>query len=143
MVPERIYFAHPINTYDTEFETTLLELIAEKFPGIAIENPNQQKHQDGYKRVREATGDGMAYFFEEMLPTCDMCVALPFRDGEFGRGAAREIAWFKERNLPVYVFLPRMGVFVYLSGPFTADDGLSVEETRSRIRDADGNRIPY
>jgi hypothetical protein len=107
---DKIYFAHPVNSYDTSLEDSVMQLIAHCLTGgdlAGIENPNQPCHQEGYK------DRGMNYFFDEVLPNCrGGCVALPFLDGRMGLGVAGEAKWFVERGMPVWVLEPtRPGLF--------------------------------
>jgi len=37
----KLYFAHPVNTYNTFLEKAMIRLIGEYFPHVIIENPNQ------------------------------------------------------------------------------------------------------
>jgi hypothetical protein len=108
----RLYFAHAVNAYNTPIEGAAINLIATSFPGSVIENPNQPHHQVGYKAWQQRTAKdrdthkGMSYFYDDVLPTCDGCVAMSFLDGRMGLGVAGEAKWFLERWLPVYVMLP-------------------------------------
>lgn len=108
----RLYFAHPVNTYNKPLESAVIQLVRDLFPGDVVENPNQPHHQVGYAKFAErakmsATHKGMNYFYDEVLPSCGGCVALPFLDGKMGLGVAGEVHWFVKRNLPVWVIMPR------------------------------------
>ena len=85
-----LYFAHPINVYNTELEKQLLAAIQAAFPNFKIENPNQPHYAEGYKRWKEQNGNGMAYYMTEVLPNCNICVFLAFRDGKIGAGVYAE-----------------------------------------------------
>lgn len=137
----KVYFAHPVNVYDTELERGLLQEIAAAFPQYEILNPNAPEHRDGYQTYKEATGRGMDYFFQNVLPRAQACVVLAFRDCMFGTGTAAEALWFLRQGFPVWEIGP-MGSIVEREN-IPDDQILSVEETRARIRDADGNTIPY
>jgi len=91
-----MYFGHPVNTYNTELEKILIAKIARRFPDRVIENPNQEKHQEGYDRWKKKTGNGMGYYFFEVLPYCDTGIYLPFRDGAWGAGVFAEAKFFYE-----------------------------------------------
>lgn len=110
--PRVFYFAHTVNTYNTPIEKAVMLLLQNHFPGIIVENPNQPHHQMGYqkyaKRIKErdANHRGMNYFFDEVLPQCDGCIAMPFLDGRIGLGVAGEVKWFVSRNRPVWVMQP-------------------------------------
>lgn len=47
----------------------------------------------------------MNYFYDEVLPRCFGCVALPFLDGRLGLGVAGEAFWFVERGKPVWIIV--------------------------------------
>ena len=108
----RLYFAHAVNSYNTSVEAAALKLIAGQFPDIEIENPNQPKHQVGYRAYQERTAKdrdthkGMNYFYDEVLPLCDGCVAMSFLDGRIGLGVAGESKWFLARSRPVWGMFP-------------------------------------
>ena len=116
----KIYFAHPVNIYNTAIENAFIALITHELCNgdpmaieMAIENPNQPHHQVGYtnfaQRLKESglNHKGMNYFFEEVLPYCAGCVAVPFLDSRFGLGVAGELRWFVERNQPVWFVSPQ------------------------------------
>lgn len=140
---DAIYFAHPVNVFGTPLEVKLEDLIQSAFPGARIENPNQPHHQKGYARWKERTDasghKGMGYYYEEVLPHCDGCIALPFLDGKWGRGVVGEAQFFLNKGQPIYVIDPRTKRFFavthFLAGLLLANDPrvvLSIEETRAR-----------
>ena len=137
----RLFFSHPVNTYNTKLEKELLRKIAEAFPMWEIVNPNEPQHQEGYERHKNASGNGMNYFTEEVLPSCHGNIALLFRDGMWPAGVYKEAKYFTDHLLPCYVISPegfvRFGPILEVVKP------LSVEETRARIRTPDGKIIPY
>ncbi|OGZ00404.1 MAG: hypothetical protein A2945_03610 [Candidatus Liptonbacteria bacterium RIFCSPLOWO2_01_FULL_52_25] len=105
---KRFYFAHPVNLYHTELEANAVKFIEAKLPHICVENPNQPHHEAGYTAYKKRSEDsrtqqGMGYFFEEVLPHCDGCVALAFLDGRIGAGVAGEAAFFAEKGRPVHL----------------------------------------
>ncbi len=108
----RFYFAHPVNVYGKPLEEAIIALIESVFPNDVVENPNQPHHQEGYTKYAERAKQsstkhkGMNYFYDEVLPHCDGCVAVPFLDGKMGLGVAGEVRWFVKRGLPVYVATP-------------------------------------
>lgn len=140
---KKLYFGHPINVYDTELETKLCEEISKIFHhlGWDIENPNKQKHQDGYQLWLKTKGNGMKYYFEEVLPACHGGIFLPFRDGAWGKGVFGEAEFLFSLGHPIW----------RITHDFTItklDDlskvrVLSVEETRLRIRNTNGTTAPY
>jgi len=136
-----IYFGHPVNTYDKELEEFLLNVIKENFPKYQIENPNQECHKEGYKRVAKITGKGMDYFYKEVLPLCDAGIFLPFRDGKWGAGVYGEARKLAEQGC--LIFQINADGVIMLMEDFDGIPVLSVEETRKRIRDEKGASIPY
>ncbi len=136
----RMYFGHPVNAYDTELEQRLVRKIAEAFPMWEIENPNQPKHQERYDQYKIATGNGMTYFTEEVLPSCRGGIFLPFRDGKWGAGVFKEAQYYSDRNFPIWSINAEgfVGQLVLAN-----IHPLSIEETRARIRTSDGKIIPY
>lgn len=108
-----LYFAHAINCYNTPYEQAALKLIAFKFPGAKIVNPNSPEHQEAYLAWRAASKDrdnhrGMNYFYDEVLPACTGSVAMPFLDERFGLGVAGELKNTLESGKPVWgMFLNR------------------------------------
>ncbi len=99
---ERLYFAHPVNTYDTHWEALALECIYANFSDNLIENPNQLHHQKAYMESKEKTGNGMTYFYDEVMQPCNAgTVALSYLDGKIGAGVAAELVWTikKERKV--------------------------------------------
>jgi hypothetical protein len=135
MSKPKLYFAHPINVYDTELERALLECLAQRFPGYEIINPNAPEHAAGYQ------AKGMAYFLEDILPKCDECVLLAFRDGMIGKGVYAEAEQLHAICCPVWEILPD-GLTFKTWAPNPARR-LSVEDTRERIRNPDRTPKPY
>lgn len=138
---DRIYFGHPINTYDTELEKELLAKIAEAFPGWYIENPNRPEHQEGYRRWKEMTGNGMDYYYTEVLPTYSIGIFLPFRDGAWGAGVFGEAEFLHRLGCPI-LEITREGTTRQVLN-MDHLPVLSVEETRTRIRTETGNIRSY
>jgi hypothetical protein len=133
-----MYFGHPINTYDTELEKKLLAKIARRFPNCVIEDPNQEKHQEEYVRWKQKTGNGMQYYFSEVLPFCDTGIFLPFRDGAWGAGVFGEAKFF---NRP-WVWTINADAQVRIVHLETVQ-ALSISETRARIYGPNGILLPY
>lgn len=110
-----IYFAHAVNSYGTDIEQAAEVLAAHVLCGgdlSMLENPNQPRHQEGYERYaerKEQSGKdhkGMNYFYDEVLPECSGCVAMPFLDGMLGLGVAGEALWFLDHDMPVWLMEP-------------------------------------
>ena len=82
----------------------------------------------------------MKYFIDQVLPDCWMGVIMAFRDGKIGKGVYTEALSLHDACCAVWE--------VDAAGSFNAwapDQSrcLSVEETRNRVRDADGLPLPY
>ncbi len=147
----RIYFAHPINSYNTRFEAATEELIAHVLLDgeiSGVENPNHPHHQAGYekyaKRVKQSDKNhkGMNYFYDEVLPSCDGCVAMPFLDGKLSLGVAGEAARVDDEGKPIWLMRPKT-VFTHEDlGLFFSDDPLrSSLFTISEFTDAEKNLL--
>ncbi len=88
----RLYFAHPVTDYDTQWERDALSIIAQLYDLDLWEivNPNTPEHDAGYK------ARGMDYFFD-LLETCHGIIWSPFPDGSVGAGVAKEVYTFTGR----------------------------------------------
>jgi hypothetical protein len=134
MSKPKLYFAHPINAYDTELEQALLQRIAERFPDYEIINPNSPEHAAGYR------AQGMTYFLNDILPKCDACVLLAFRDGMIGKGVYAEAATSYLCGHQVWEIFPDGTVHYWR---LWSSRCLSVEDTRAHIHHPDGTIKPY
>lgn len=137
----KIYFGHPINVYDTKLENRLLRRISEVFPSWFIENPNEEYHQEGYKLWKKLHGNGMLYYYREVLPTCSAGVFLPFRDGKWGTGVFGEAEFLFNRGLPIFQ-IDTQCIVTKIDSIDTLQV-LSIEETRERIKTKSGEIKPY
>lgn len=137
---KRLYFGHPVNTYNTDLESQLLQRTSEAFPDWEIENPSHKCHQKGYARWKETTGNGMDYFTKQVLPSCQGGIFLPFRDGALGAGVYKEAKFYADQEYPIWMIAPD-GTISPLD--LSAVPFLTVEETRFRIRTASGETVPY
>jgi hypothetical protein len=122
-----IYFAHPINTYNTSIENRVISLIKKQFPNQQILNPNHPSIEKAYKQT------GMNVF-KNLVNRCDMLICLPFDDGSIGAGKAKEIMWALADKKPCY-YIKSVSPFRYetiknLSGY----NVLSVEKTREKLK---------
>jgi hypothetical protein len=86
----RLYFAHPITTYNTALEKEC-EAFVRRYIGADIDlvNPNSEEHQKAYNSFNH---------WIELAETCSICVFLPFPDKRIGSGVAAEIATFIKRD---------------------------------------------
>lgn len=126
VINEPVYYAHPIWFYDTDDERADVEEIARQLGGVL--NPNAPEHNTGYRERKARTGNGMDYFYEDVLPGCRACVFRADRDGRISSGVAGEVSWFIERGRPVYEIVD--GALV----PAGLDPTrvMSIEESRRR-----------
>ncbi|MDA2935967.1 hypothetical protein MYX06_02010 [Patescibacteria group bacterium AH-259-L05] len=136
----KLYFGHPINTYNTDLEKKLLQIISKKFHGWVIENPSQKCHQQGCQRYRETTGRPMDYFTKEVIPKCSGGVFLAFRDGAWGAGIFKEAKTLTKFDCPIW----EINIDGMLSQPILDKvNVLTIEQTRARIRNTNGTTKPY
>lgn len=122
---KKIYFAHPITDYNTEYEEDCIKAIKKmyesQFLDLQIVNPNSPEHEAYYSQY------GMGYFIG-LARGCDITVAVPFRDGAFGAGVAKELM---ASNLKLIL---EDGEF--RSGVNILDEKiLTIQETRDRIEE--------
>jgi hypothetical protein len=131
-----IYFAHPINTYNSDLERKCLSLIKEKFPNDDIINPSDKEVIDMFDIYKTTYPNNYMQYFANLVWECDKIVILPFSDGMIGAGVWFEAhEHFKQfRNLHMYCVNP----FNNSIGEITIDvidsRKLSIEETRKRIK---------
>jgi len=128
----KIYFGHPINTYNTDLEAGLLRRINKKFPQYEIENPNQPHHIKNYLKLKAETGNGMPYFLEKVLPKMSAGIFLAFKDGMLGAGIFQEAKFLSCQGKPIYE--------INFEGRITGmqlgnSRALSIEETRKRTQE--------
>ena len=137
---KRMYFGHPINTYDTPLEARLVAALEAAFPDYEIENPNKPEHQAGYAEWEKTHVDadgkptGMGYFFEVVLPTCDAGAHLAWPDKMFGKGVFGEADWQQERGQPTWEIFPDATIAT-LPPPLDKARCLTREETAARLWD--------
>jgi hypothetical protein len=137
----RLYYMHPVNTYNTSLEQDQLVDIRRKFGrDWEVVNPNAPEHQVAYDDMKQKTGNGMAYFVA-LADGCQTGVYLPFRDGKIGAGIAAEIRSLLARGCQVWELRHDRRFFRHRE--LDEKRVLSIEETRARIRNADGSSKPY
>lgn len=131
MPSKRLYFAHPINLYGTDFERECLDALAKAFPGWIIVNPGASEHDEGYRRYIKVGRRGMDYFFTELLPSQHGVVFLGFPDRKIGTGVFEEAQRILARTGKAWEITPD-GLIV----PVARIDPrrcLTVDETRHRV----------
>ncbi|MCA9478093.1 MAG: hypothetical protein KC535_03025 [Nanoarchaeota archaeon] len=133
---DSIYFAHPVNYYEGSKnnmhgtkESELVAIINEKLPFITY-NPNQPHNQENYQFWKKATGNGMTYFFDIILPQMAAGIVLPFSDGMIGAGAYDEMEHLAESKKPVYE-INESGIITIFKP--NQERKLSIEKTRERV----------
>lgn len=118
-----IYFAHPVSDYNTGKEQADYLKIRHAFADCVILNPNQEAFQDRYP------AEGMA-LFEGLVKSCQMLVAVPFKDGQWGMGVWREAEIMSQMGGEVWELhegqLKRVDIKNIRP--------LSINETRERVR---------
>lgn len=127
----KIYFGHPVNTYNTEFEKSIEEKINTLFSQYDILNPNGKQHQEGYQEFKKKYGNGMKYFYEEVLPQTEAGIYLLFPEGTLGAGVGGEMNYHIDNGKPVFIMNHRKDLIH--ERKFSNLSILSVEETRDRV----------
>ncbi|MCK4797658.1 MAG: hypothetical protein KAT05_09765 [Spirochaetes bacterium] len=140
-----MYFGRPINTYaqnahdDGKLSEELMGVIRVAFPDFIIKDPNQPKHDDGYKKK------GMSYFYEDVVPLCDSGTFLAFRDGWWGAGVFGEAKAICGRGQTIYKVYEKNGLWIIDPMVISLEQNrvLTIEETRVRVRDKNRDFLPY
>ncbi len=127
----KIYFAHPINFYNTDLEKKLIKEINLFFPQYILENPNQPHHQENYRIWKEETGRGMEYYFKKVLPKMEAGIGLPFEDGMYGAGVFGELEFLFNKGKSIWE-INCEGKIRKIKNPDILKV-LSIEETRKRV----------
>lgn len=123
---KKLYFAHPVNTYNKPIEQKALEILASEFPDCEVVNPNAPEHEESYKK------EGMEYFARMVRSTQAMAI-LPFDDGSIGAGIAKEALESLVQGSPVFYLSPpnlEVRKLEGLSGLVV----LTIEQTRARLK---------
>ena len=137
----RMYYMHPVNTYNTPLEQDQMADIRRKFGREwDVVNPNAPEHQKAYDEMKQKTGNGMPYFVA-LADGCQAGVYLPFRDGKIGAGIAMEVRSLLGRGCQVWEL--RHDGRLFHTRVLDERRVLSVVETRSRIRNEDGSTRAY
>lgn len=155
-----IYFAHPINTYGTDLEEALIQMIARRFHGRHIVNPGSPEHQAKFEAYMAAGAKEMDYFIDLIERECDELILLAFPptaevrppgpspNGGIGAGVYLEAAKAHGWAHPVWEIIPSGEIYTWAPNPSRM---LTIDETRARIRmpdpsDPEGKRMitrPY
>jgi len=127
---DKLYFGHPVNTYNTLLEQELIRNIQKSFSLFELVNPNLPFHQQKYREFKEKFGNGMKYYFEVVLPEISVGVFLPFVDGMFGAGVFGEAEFLQKRDKSIFQ-IDWAGMISPMKIDFSRR--LSLEETRKRV----------
>jgi len=127
----RIYFAHPVVSYDTPLEEETIAYVRRYLGSeCVIVNPNSDEHHRAYAATKSMD------YFVKLAESCEVCVFLSFSDGYIGAGVAKEVdSFFARFGLEAKVFeYERIGkLLVARRHSCLASRVLSVGETRDRI----------
>lgn len=128
----RVYFAHPVTTYDTALELECESFVRRYVGEVEIVNPNSVEYQREYSRTKDFK------FWTDLARTCDICVFLPFEDKLVGSGVHAEIQTFYERfgkEARVYEFDTTEQLLIFRQSPYFDNPRrvLSIQATRDRI----------
>jgi hypothetical protein len=129
-----VYFAHPINTYNTKYESLSIDMIKDKFPNSTIINPGEQSYQDSFKEYVNNDPEEYMGYFKDLVNTCSVIVYLPFNDGKIGAGVRYEIFHLHKRFDEIYEINPNDYSIRKVSMLYVDDNTLSIDETRQRIK---------
>lgn len=129
-----VYFAHPINTYFTEYEKQSLISIKEKFPNSHIINPGEENYQEQFKKYVDNNPKEYMGFFRDLVNQCSVIVYLPFKDGKIGAGVRYEIYHLNKMYDNIYEINPRNSSIKKVTMTHVDENTLSIDETRKRIK---------
>jgi hypothetical protein len=128
-----VYFAHPINTYQTEIEDICLYLIKDKLTDKII-NPGDIMIQKTFADYRAEHPDDYMIFFKDLESTCDAIVYLPFRDGMVGAGIWYEVKEMNIKGGNIYEIDLENDEIKKIDFEYVDNKKLTVEDTRIRIK---------
>ena len=123
----KIYFCHPINTYNTIVEKYVIDFLERLIPDCEIINPNRSDFQERYKI------EGMNVFLN-IIDDCDRIYVLPFYDNTIGAGQFKEIEYALATGKRVII----MNLFCRLEEIWSTNhlSVMSVEETRKKLKES-------
>lgn len=129
-----IYFAHPVNIYNTDIEKKCIELINQKFKNCIIINPGDDYYQNDFKGYREKNPENYMIYFKNLVEGCSIIVYLPFRDGMIGAGVWYEIHQLSNFVDSIYEINLIDNDINNVSIDYVDQHKLSIDETRIRIK---------
>lgn len=118
-----IYFAHPINAYDTALETQAIRALRQA--GFTVVNPSDAEHQ--------ATCGNDMNRWTALAGSCDAIAFLPFEDGAIGAGVAQEVDTVHKQGKPVFKLTLDGRTLMPMAQWPGNEEVLSVEDTRARL----------
>lgn len=131
----KIYFAHPINTYETPVDEKCVQIIKDNL-GDQIINPSDPLIQRTFASYRKENPDTYMEFFKDLVSSCDTIVYLPFSDGMIGAGIWYEVKNVYKKGGKIYeIDLPTESLSE-VDFPYVDSNKLTVEDTRIRIKGA-------
>lgn len=144
MEKKLVYYAHPMSHYDTDLEKDCIEIIWEMLGGgyddeeveIELFNPNQLMVDRHISRIIEEGNKEYFDFFRELVKSCDIVVAVTFKDGMIGSGVADEAMTGLKYGKKVFLltFDDDGNKMFFLIDDIEEGCVLSREETRERVR---------
>ncbi len=129
----KIYFAHPINTYYTEYEEKSINILENE--GFDVFNPGTKEQQEKFKIYRmENPTDYYMKYFKMLVDSCDDSAYLPFRDGKIGAGIVYEVTRSNKNGGNIYEVNITNNTLNKVNIEHVLENQLSIEDTRSRIK---------
>ncbi len=84
----KVYYAHPINLYNTPQEKRDIETL--EALGFEVVNPNTDEHQKNYQAYKETVTYSFDYFIN-IVKQCDAVAFRSFIDFKISSGVGEEI----------------------------------------------------
>lgn len=144
MSKDLIYWAKPVNLFNTELEGELENILGTWFGTSNIIDPNQRVHADGYEEYKSRYGDGMMYYRDKVLPMAEGgVIATSLWSNKFTAGVAQEFDFIKNfMKRPGYLLYPQKRELVTATS-IPKSMTYNIPDTRSIVHDFDyyGNKI--
>jgi hypothetical protein len=144
----RIYFAHPINTHDTDLEHEMIQAIYEHFSGhIVIVNPSDIIHQIMVMDIKAFHDDAkvsskkVREYFLHLAVICQGGVVLPFHDGAIGANDYALLERIEQNHHTIWLITYRGDIEIISN--LSAITPLSIKETRARTHNTDLSHRSY
>lgn len=133
---KKLYFAHQITMYNSPAELEILSDIRRAFPFHDILNPNEQKHQDAAKALKEAGSKNvMADYFLPLVndPEIDHVVFTVFSNGKVGKGAYDETQTILDNGGRAFFYEPGTRRLIEIDR-LDRFEAMDVPETRAALQ---------